>query len=162
MPRACPHGLMQPKRKEIKDAFEIFDMDNSSSGSWITESSLIQLVISCLSFLVMQFDSWVCSILRVQILYAGHTPCTPSIRLRMPPAMHACLWTLLGINYNRSRRLLVCPKHPFCTDMSLVYRHLFSLSMSLVTGTSSEAPQNPCINRALPTSNKHKFSLSII
>jgi hypothetical protein len=29
--------------------------------------------------------------------------------------------------------------------------------MSLVTGTSSEAPQNPCINRALLTSNKHKF-----
>jgi hypothetical protein len=29
--------------------------------------------------------------------------------------------------------------------------------MSLVTDTSSEAPQNPCINRALPTSNKHKF-----
>jgi hypothetical protein len=29
--------------------------------------------------------------------------------------------------------------------------------MSLETGTSSEASQNPCINRALPTSNKHKF-----
>jgi hypothetical protein len=39
----------------------------------------------------MQFDSWVCSILRGPILYAGHTPRIPFIRPCMPPAMHVCL-----------------------------------------------------------------------
>jgi hypothetical protein len=43
-----------------------------------------------------------------------------------------CAFAVLGINYNRSRRLLVCPKHLFHSDMSLVYRHLFSLSLSAV------------------------------
>jgi hypothetical protein len=41
----------------------------------------------------MQFDSWVCSILRGPILYVGHTPRIPSIRPCMPPAMHVCLCT---------------------------------------------------------------------
>jgi hypothetical protein len=93
MPRARPHGLMQLKRKEIKDAFEIFDTDKSGSGYWRTQSSLIQLVIPGLGFLVMQFDSWICSILRGPVLYTGHTPHTPSIRPRIPPAMHAYMCT---------------------------------------------------------------------
>jgi hypothetical protein len=74
MPRARPHGLIQLMRKEINDAFEIFDTDNSGSGYWTTQSSLIQLVIPGLFFLVMQFDSWICSILRGPILYIWHTP----------------------------------------------------------------------------------------
>jgi hypothetical protein len=55
---------------------------------------------------------------------------SPSTPLVEPAAGAPEALEVLGINYNRSRRLLVCPKHPFCTDMSLVYRHLFSLSLS--------------------------------
>jgi hypothetical protein len=49
MPRACPHGLMELKRKEIKDAFEIFEIfntDNSGSGYWILDNSVESYIIS--------------------------------------------------------------------------------------------------------------------
>jgi hypothetical protein len=46
MPRARPHGLMEVKRKEIKDAFEIFNTDNSGNGYWILDNSVESYTIS--------------------------------------------------------------------------------------------------------------------
>jgi hypothetical protein len=48
-PRARAHGLTQQKRQEIKEAFDLFDTDNSGNGSFCSSTAYFHPVIASFS-----------------------------------------------------------------------------------------------------------------